>query len=162
MHVILSSVNNLLTISQVYSHRNNSKSLIHYWIILVYEPHHEKTEISPLQKQIVQSSSFLNLDFQANSRLPLLYMPVCISPGWKHSRLVFPFINAHIEIVTVKITYYLLCLKFSHNILPNLYIENFTMFVCLSYNPISITISLTVSGNKYLVLISFTTKSQSQ
>ena len=32
---MLSNVNDIFTISQVYLHRINSKSLIHYWIILV-------------------------------------------------------------------------------------------------------------------------------
>ena len=35
MRVILSNANNIFTLSQVYLDRNNSKSLIHYWIILV-------------------------------------------------------------------------------------------------------------------------------
>ena len=35
MHNTLSNANKIFTISQVYLHRNNSKSLNHYWIILV-------------------------------------------------------------------------------------------------------------------------------
>ena len=35
MHKTLSNVNKIFTISQVYLHRNNSKSLNHYWIIPV-------------------------------------------------------------------------------------------------------------------------------
>ena len=37
MHNTLSNANKIFTISQVYLHRNNSKSLNHYWIILVLD-----------------------------------------------------------------------------------------------------------------------------
>ena len=36
VHIALSNVNKILIISQVYLLRNNSKSLNHYWIILVH------------------------------------------------------------------------------------------------------------------------------
>ena len=39
VHITLSNVNEILIISQVYLLKNNSKSLNHYWIILVLGIH---------------------------------------------------------------------------------------------------------------------------
>ena len=43
----MSNVNKIFTISQVYLFRNNSKSLNHYWIILVTHSHLLKREDEP-------------------------------------------------------------------------------------------------------------------